>query len=94
MLETTEANLVPGQRAFVSDARPLIDAAGCQVSAAARERLQDAIIYGSPAPLEVTGAASVLASGRLFRFRVTTQANETWTHAQGVLVEAQPDGNA
>jgi hypothetical protein len=93
-LETTEANLIPGKRAFISDVRPLIDATNCQVAVATRERLQDAINYGLPASLEVTGSASMFASGRLFRARLTTQANEIWTHAQGVLVEAQPDGEA
>jgi hypothetical protein len=93
-LETTEARLVPGKRAFVSEVEPLIEAVGCTVAIGTRERLQDTVVYSSYTPLEVTGKASVLSSGRLHRASVKTQAGETWQHAQGVLIEAQPDGEA
>jgi len=94
-METVEAHIVPGMRAYVSDAYPLVDSAGgALVSAATRERLQDHVVWGAETPLEVTGSASVFSSGRLQRFRVTTPAGDVWTHAQGVLVEADPDGVA
>jgi hypothetical protein len=93
-METPETHLVPGQRAFVSDVYPLADASGGLVAVATRERLQDAVIWGPQFSLEVTGSASVLTSSRLHRFRVIIPQNEVWTHAQGVLAEAQPDGMA
>jgi hypothetical protein len=93
-METPEAHLVPGQRAYVSDVYPLADASGGTVTAATRERLQDQVVWGTAVPLEITGSASVLASSRLHRFRVTIPQNDTWTHAQGVLAESQPDGSA
>jgi hypothetical protein len=51
-------------------------------------------MWGIAVPLEITGSASVLTSSRLHRFRVTLPPGDTWTHAQGVLAEAQPDGMA
>jgi hypothetical protein len=93
-METGEAHLVPGQRTFVSDAYPLADAIDGTVTVATRERLQDAVVWGPDVPLEITGSASVLTSSRLHRFRVTIPRGDTWTHAQAVAVEAQPDGMA
>jgi hypothetical protein len=93
-METPEVHIVPGQRAYVSNAYPVADAAFCTVTVATRERLQDPLVWGSDVPLEITGSASVLTSSRLHRFRVTIPQYDTWTHAQGVQAEAQPDGNA
>jgi hypothetical protein len=93
-IETTEAHLVPGMRAFVNDVYPLVDSDDMQVTAGLRERLGDTIVWGSPLPVEVTGSASLLTSSRLHRFRITTPPGDTWTNAQAVLVEAQPDGMA
>ena len=93
-IETTEAHLVPGMRAFVNDVYPLVDSDRMQVTAGLRERLGDDIAWGSPLPVEVTGSASLLTSSRLHRFRITTPPGDTWSNAQAVLVEAQPDGMA
>jgi hypothetical protein len=93
-METGETHLVPGQRTFVSDAYPLADAIDGLVAVATRERLQDPVVWGPDVPLEITGSASVLTSSRLHRFRVTIPQGDTWTHAQAVAVEAQPDGMA
>jgi len=114
-LETAEAHLVPGQRAFVSEVYPLIDGTsnptptlGPVVCVATRERLGDqprwsisGQVIGAAIPpsvdqipLEVTGKASVLTSSLLHRFRILIPANETWSNAQGVLAEVQPDGYA
>ena len=91
-LETAEAHLVPGMRTFVSDAYPLVDGSAETVAAGTRERLQDPIVWETPAPLEITGSAAVYSSARLHRFRVVVPEGNAWTHAQGVVVEAQQDG--
>ena len=92
ILETAEAHIVPGQRAYVSEVYPQIDSAQALVAAGTRERLGDPVVYGTDVPLEVTGSASVFSSSRLHRFRVTLPLGDTWKNAQGVLAEAQPDG--
>ena len=94
-LETAEAHLGPGMRFFVSEAYPVVDEAeaGTTVAAATRERLQDPIVWGQPVPLEITGSAALFCSARLYRFRVSIPNASTWTHAQGVQIEVQPDGS-
>jgi hypothetical protein len=94
-LETAEAHLGPGVRFFVSEAYPLVDEAeaGTTVAAATRERLQDPVVWGQPAGLEITGSAALFCSARLYRFRVAIPPASTWTHAQGVQIEVQQDGS-
>jgi hypothetical protein len=91
-LETGEAHLVPGSRAFVPHAYPLIDAPTCMVTTGIRERLQDPVVWQQPQPLEITGSAAVMSSARLQRFRLQTSMGDTWTHAQAVIADAQQDG--
>jgi len=92
-VETAEAHLVPGARAFISEVYPLIDGGATSIVASAtRERLEDTPVWGSPLPLEITGSIPLFSSSRLHRFRMTVPAGETWTNAQGVMVEAQQDG--
>jgi hypothetical protein len=93
-METAEVHLVPGMRAFVSEVYPLDDAnAVGTVAAGIRERLQDGLpVFIPPAPIEINGSAALFSSSRLHRFRRSIPAGSTWTHAQGVLVDAQQDG--
>ena len=93
-METVEVHLAPGQRVFVSDVYPLddtVDGPG-SVAAGTRERLQDPVVFNTPAPIEITGSAAAYSSARLHRFRRSLPAGAVWTHAQGVVVDAQQDG--
>ena len=93
-METAEVHLAPGSRAFVSDVYPLDDSVGGlgTITSGTRERLQDAIAWNTPALIEITGSAAAYSSARLHRFRRMIPPAQVWTHAQGVLVEAQQDG--
>jgi hypothetical protein len=91
-LESAEMHLVPGQRAFVDEVYPLIDAPDVVISVGTRERLQDARVWTPPQSLEVTGSATVQTSSRLHRFKMIAPRGSVWTHAQGFLADAQPDG--
>jgi hypothetical protein len=93
-METAEVHLAPGMRAFCSEAYPLGDSVNGTITVSTRERLQDAPLWGTPVPLEITGSASILTSSRLHRFRHNTGIGDIWTNAQGMLVEAQSDGAA
>jgi hypothetical protein len=94
IMQTAEAHLVQGGRAFVSEVYPLCDTGQGKISVETRERLADPVEISSDYPLEVTGSASVLSSARLHRFKLTVPAGEKWTNGTGLLVEAQPDGQA
>jgi len=94
-METAEVHLNPGMRSFVSDAYPLDDVrddATGTVAAGTRERLQDMPVWEPPVMIEITGSAALYSSARLHRFRRFIPAATTWTHAQGVVIEAQQDG--
>jgi hypothetical protein len=91
--DTAERHLVPGQRAYVNQVYPLIDASTVTVMAGTRERLQNAVSWGDPRSLESTGSCSLDASGRLHRFRISVPST-IWTHAQGAIADSQPDGEA
>ncbi len=91
-LETAEVHPAPGYRAFVTSAYPRGDAADGTITVSTRERLQDSPAWGSPIALEITGSAAIFRTGRLHRFRYITPAGGVWTHAQGIDIEAQPDG--
>lgn len=94
IIETVEAHLAPGQRAFARAAYPMCDASSATLAAGTRERLQDTRTWGSAVTLERTGRFSLRSSARLHRFRFTVPASATWTHASGVDVDAVADGDA
>ncbi len=93
-IETAESHLTMGQRSFVNGAYPVVDTANVTVAVSERERLQDTPMWQPAAGVEVTGWVPLLSSSRLHRFRVQTMVGDTWTHAQGVMVDAQPEGEA
>jgi hypothetical protein len=92
-LESPEKHLVPGNRALVSDVYPLADSAEGVIYNGSRERLQDAVTWTNAFPIEITGSAAVYNSARLHRFRHIIPRSSKWTHAQGVVVDAQDDGS-
>jgi hypothetical protein len=92
MLETGEVHLIPGNRAMVSEVYPLADGADGVIYDGTRERLQDNVQWSQAFPIEITGSAAVYVSSRLHRFRHIIPRATKWTHAQGVLADAQQDG--
>jgi hypothetical protein len=83
-LETKEAEIFPGARAFVSEVRPLIDTDKAVVSVGHRETLHDTPAYSSQTAMSVSGRCPARSSGRYQRARIKIPAGATWTHAQGV----------
>ena len=96
-METAEAHLVPGHRAFVDEVYPIDDAASDapgSIANGTRESLGATLEWTPPLDIEPTvGSAFVMTSARLHRFRRLIPNASTWTHAQGVAVNAQPDGD-
>ena len=99
-METAEVHLVPGRRAFVSEVYPLDDAVPRPPASRHGGGRHPRAAAGRPAgldraggPIEITGSAGLFSSSRLHRFRRSIPAGTKWTHAQGVLVEVQQDGD-
>jgi hypothetical protein len=78
----------------VSGVYPLTDAGTCTVRALTSERIASGSDIGTPVAMESTGMVSLLSSARLHRFRAAITEADTWTHAQGLRVLVQPDGEA
>lgn len=91
-IETAEAALTRGERAFLSAVRPMVDTDSLVVRVAGRERLADAVVFGPPSALNAAGFCPVRNSARFHRARIAVDAGATWSHAQGVEVDAAPDG--
>lgn len=93
VLETREAELQPGRRAFVREIRPMVDTNAATISVGRREVLSAAPGYTSEAAMTPSGRCPVRSSGRYQRARLTIPAGASWTHAQGVDFLAVEDGS-
>lgn len=80
------------ERALVNGFRPLVDGGTLTGQIAGTERLNDAETFEASVSQETDGLLADLVSARYHKFRVTVAAGGTWTHAQGVDIEAIPDG--
>ena len=94
-IETTEAQVFPGRRAFVSGVRPILDGgtdANISVQVAARAAPNDTVTFGTASAMNASGLCPVRSSGRYHRARVNIAAGQTWEHALGIDVDAVPEG--
>lgn len=91
-LETAEAQIIPGRRAYVSGVTPLVDTTSATSAAGYRERQGDSVVYTSEASMQYTGECPLEASGRYVRARVKIPAATSWNKAQGVDFIAADDG--
>jgi hypothetical protein len=94
-IETTEAQIFPGRRAFVQGIRPIVDGgtdANITVAVAARSAPNDTVTFGSAVAMNGSGLSPQRSSGRFHRARVNIAEDDTWDNALGVDVEAVPEG--
>lgn len=93
-LDTTEKQLFPGRRAVVTGVRPFIDGGSAfRILIGGRNKQTDSNTFDSAVTtINDDGLASVRNSNRFHRIRLTTNAGDSWTHAQGVEVLASPQG--
>lgn len=81
---------VPGRSSTINMSRPLIDSGAGQVAVATRNRLVDAITYGSYTAADSEGRAAFRTTGRYHRLSV--QPTGSWTTAIGIEVDLVPAG--
>lgn len=84
VLETAEFQPIPGRRSFVRGFRPATDAASLTCQVGVRENLNAARNWSGASALNSFGTTPLRASGRYARGRLSIDAGETWTHAQGL----------
>ena len=86
-IETRELELFPGHRSSITNIRPIVDATST-VTVKSRERLADDATESSSSSMVTSGDNPVRQSGRYFKIKVVTPSGSTWTHAQGVDINA------
>ena len=93
-VDTGEAQLVAGRRAFVSKLRPLVDGEDCSISVKAitRNRQQDAVTTGLAVAVNDLGYAPLRSNARYQRARIIVAAGGDWDHIHGIEVDARPAG--
>jgi hypothetical protein len=91
-IDTAEAQIFPGQRAFVSGIKPITDSAAATVAAGTRALLGDSVTYGSDTSMDATGVCPMRSEGRYHRARLSIPATASWSHVSGVDVAARPAG--
>lgn len=93
--EPTTANIetgdfVAGQNSVVRLARPQVDNGSASVAAASRDRLDDAIAFGSSSAADSDNRVSLRSFGKYHRLRVIPSGN--WTTIVGVDVDTVQAG--
>lgn len=83
-IETPEVQLVNGQRALLTRAAPIVDGGTLSLTAGTRNRINDAVAYGTAVSQNAAGHCHFLSEARYHRIRMTIASGGTWTHAQGV----------
>jgi len=94
-VDTNEIQPFPGQRTFLRNTRPLIDApAGPTptIAIGTRENLEAANAFNVGTAMNSLGWCPQRASGRYMRARITLPAASVFEHIQGVELDVDPAG--
>lgn len=85
-IETGDANLIPGKKSTIRAARPIIQGTSVTptITIGSRNRMQDAISYGSAVGANSNGVCRVRKKARYHRAKVGIPAASTWQHAIGI----------
>jgi hypothetical protein len=81
---------IPGSVSTINMTRPLVDAGQGQVAVATRNRLVDAVSFGSYTSADSEGRAAFRTTGRYHRLSV--QPTGSWTTAIGIEFDIVPAG--
>lgn len=92
-IDTGEMQPIPGRRATITAARPMVDGGSPTVAVGVRQTQQASVTWGSATAITTDGLAPLRANGRYVRFRVGVPAASTWTWGQGIDdIVARPAG--
>lgn len=91
ILETGEVQLTDGL-SLVTNTRPLVDAAAT-VRLGYRLKTNEAVTYTASSPQNIQGQNPLIANGRYHSAEVTIPAGAAWTHAQGIELIYEPNGD-
>lgn len=83
-VDTTEAEPIPGRKAFTRSVRPMVDGGTPSVAIGVRNRPNDAVVWKSAVPQDAAGDCKSRVKGRYQRARITLPPGQTWTHIMGI----------
>jgi hypothetical protein len=89
---TSESEVIPGKRALITAARPLIDGGAPSVSIGQRQTLQQDVVMGQTVALNALGVCPVRTSGRFLRGIITAAAGGNWTQISGIELDIVAQG--
>ena len=93
-LETSEGNMNDKGQAHVVRVWPMVDTSAATITVGRRNRIADAVTWGTPTAMtSSTGSCSLRSTATFHRARVSIPAGTVWTHAQGVQLDWRPSGN-
>lgn len=83
--ETSETQAIPGQRAYLTRSRPMVDGtAAPSVAIGTRNRQQDSVTYGAASAADANGFCFHRSEGRYLRGRISLPAGSSFTHLLGL----------
>lgn len=92
-LDTGEFQPIPGRRARILGARPLIDGGTPTIAVATRRTQQQPITWSSPRSMTPDGKVPLRREGRYMRLRATVADSAVWQWAQGIDdLDVRPGG--
>ena len=85
-IDTSEAQLIGGQRAMLTAVRPIVDGGTPTVRIGSRNRTIDSHTFSTTVTANAIGLCPVRTNARYLRARMEMAAGQTWTHAQGIEI--------
>jgi len=82
----------PNERMYVDGVRPYVDGGTYTVSLMYRDSPSGTLLTDGPSTVDANGLAHFTRSCRYARVKVEIAANTLWKHAQGIDIDADPDG--
>ena len=99
VLDLPETQPFPGRRAWVTNARPLIDGGDTEahgdpatVQVGARERLSQPVVWSAQIPVNILGDCPQRTTGRYVRLRFAMARGVAFQALQGLDVDTVPEG--
>lgn len=92
VVETSEFQPTEGRRSVIVSARPLCDGGNPSIAIAVRDRLVDTSTYGAAVAINTIGECPQRVTGRYVKAQLTLPIGSTYTHLQGVDIDAKPEG--
>lgn len=90
---TGDAQPFTGQRAFVSEVTPLIEAVNMNVRLGCKDRMTQTFVESETVAVGPIGFAPFNHDARYFRATIEVPAGEEWDNAHGYQINAVPSGN-